>query len=198
MSSSDLGKKLRKKPESAVIGIDLSSTKFAAVVTLDERYVTHTKVKFRTLMEVKAALESLLDGLPGGNFPTARAYIEEAVVARGGSRVTIQQAYAMGAVRLTLEERGWNVSLVNVGTWKKQVVGSGRADKSSVSGWFRGAEPHLFGLFGGDQDLIDAACVGRYGAGVLRTARILDERGAMPRADAPLLLQPRRRRATEG
>ncbi|CAB4193373.1 ruvC Crossover junction endodeoxyribonuclease RuvC [uncultured Caudovirales phage] len=191
-------KKITLKREQLVVGIDLSSTKFAAVSTSGGVYISHKKTKFKNLVELKTHLSEFLDELSSGNYAAQRAYIEEAVVARGGSRVTIQQAYAMGAVRLVLEERNWSVSLVNVGTWKKQVVGNGRADKTAISEWLRTNDPELFSTFSGDQDLIDAACVGRFGTSSLRTARILDEERAMPRADSPILLTTGRRRATKG
>lgn len=200
MSSSAHGSRSSKRDdaETLVVGIDLSSTKFAAVASAGGTYKCHVKTRYKTYTELKGHLLSFLDQLGVAEYTNRRAYIEEAVIARGGSRVTIQQAYAMGAVRLTLEESDWSVSLVNVGTWKKQVVGNGRADKAAISGWLRANDGWLYERLAGDQDLIDAACIGRYGAGVVRAARILDEGGSMLGADTPVLLPARRRRKTEG
>lgn len=196
MSSPTRGKKLRKRltpsprrTRVAVLGIDLSSTKLAMVLFIDGEYHSHFKTKFTGLLEVKGHVRSFLSPLPASIFTVARAYVEEAVVARGGNRVTIAQAYAMGAVRLTLEEMGWGVGLVNVSTWKKQVVGYGRADKHAISQWVEAdAAPDIFRSFTRDQDVFDAYCVGRYGIRVVRAARAVDESRSLLGTDAPLLL----------
>lgn len=177
-----------------VIGIDLSSTKLAIVAFVDGEYHSHVKKTFRLLTDVRSYTLAFVEALPKRGLKVRVAYIEEAVTGRGGNRVTIQQAYAMGAVRVTLEELGWVVGLVNVGTWKKQVVGRGNADKPAVSEWFRLGHRDYFAAFRGDQDVIDAWCVGRYGIGVVRSTRTLDAQGSMQGATTPVLLVTGRRR----
>lgn len=199
MSLSDHGKKRKRllRPTDVVLGIDLSSTKLAIVARIGDDVVASTKVKFKTLGQLKTAIFDLLSKLESMPGALKHAFIEEALVARGGSRVTIQQAYAMGAARLILEEDGWIVSLVHVSTWKKRVVGNGRADKLAISEWHRSVAPALYEEFAGDQDLVDADCIGRYGADVARAARTLDAAGNVSWDGPPLLLVSGRRGQTE-
>lgn len=56
---------------------------------------------------------------------------------------------------------------VEVGTWKKQVVGKGNATKEEVSTWLEVDHSAYSALCGDDQNLRDAACIALYGRAVL-------------------------------
>lgn len=97
---------------------------------IDGVAVSRLKKTFKTIAEVGALTADFLS--TAGDVSLKRVHIEEALVGKGGVKTTIRQAYAMGAVRLCAEERGWRVGLVSVGTWKKQIVGNGNASKEEV------------------------------------------------------------------
>lgn len=59
---------------------------------------------------------------------------------------------------------------VSSGSWKKTVIGNGRATKAQVADWLQEVKPHYFKNCAGDQDAIDAACIALYGAAVAATA----------------------------
>jgi hypothetical protein len=56
---------------------------------------------------------------------------------------------------------------VAVATWKKETVGKGNAKKEEVAAWLELNEPEMFALCGGNQNLIDAACIKIYGNKVI-------------------------------
>ena len=56
---------------------------------------------------------------------------------------------------------------VPVGTWKKEVVGKGNAKKEEVAAWLKENDPESFDRCGEDQNLIDAACIQKYGIKVM-------------------------------
>lgn len=60
--------------------------------------------------------------------------------------------------------------LVPPASWKKAVLGNGRATKAQVSDWLREVKPDLFRLCNGDQDAIDATCIALYGEQVYSKA----------------------------
>ena len=75
-------------------------------------------------------------------------------------RSTIDQAMVVGAVACILHERGIPFSLVDSGTWKRVLIGNGRADKPLVKAWSianLGLPETL------TQDEYDSACIARYG-----------------------------------
>lgn len=159
-----------------VLGIDLSKTRGAIVCFVNGEYKAHTKFKIGELsdayLRTAEFVGGLIDRLPTNNI--LHAYIEEPVVARGGARVTIQQSFVSGVVQYCLQCNEWTVELVNVQRWKKRVVGSGRAKKPEVAQWLELNHERLGRLFGGDQDLIDSACIGFYGIHSLREEGTVD------------------------
>jgi hypothetical protein len=56
---------------------------------------------------------------------------------------------------------------VAVSSWKKEVVGSGKAGKLEVAAWLQENKPEMYEQCGKDQNLIDAACIYLYGKAVL-------------------------------
>lgn len=104
-------------------------------------------------------------------------YLEEPLVGRGGVKSTMVQAFTSGAVQAAFAMEGVPVHLVNVGTWKKEVLGNGRADKPAVMELVRHRWPDAAVATGGDQDLADAAAIAMYGCAQLRLQHRLAGKG---------------------
>jgi Holliday junction resolvasome RuvABC endonuclease subunit len=94
--------------------------------------------------------------------PNMAVYMEMPLVGRS-AHSTIVQAQVGGAVLAAADNAGVDFHLVNVNTWKKQVVGKGNAKKEDVAEWLRDNWPDAYTLCGGDQDLVDASALNRYG-----------------------------------
>jgi Holliday junction resolvasome RuvABC endonuclease subunit len=60
---------------------------------------------------------------------------------------------------------------VPVGTWKKEVVGKGNAKKNEVAEWLEENDHTAFLRCSEDQNLIDAACIQKYGIAVMDRLR---------------------------
>lgn len=92
-------------------------------------------------------------------------FVEAPVVGRGGVRSTLVQAYVSGAIQAAASAYG-GVHLVNVQSWKKAVVGSGRADKQAVKQAIisHGLSDDL------PQDFYDATAICLYGLAAVRRA----------------------------
>lgn len=91
------------------------------------------------------------------------AFIESPLVGKGGVRSTLVQAFTSGAVQAALVEGGATVTMVNVGTWKLDVIGHGNATKDDVAEGVRLRWPAFVRSAGEDQDLLDAAAIALFG-----------------------------------
>jgi hypothetical protein len=160
-----------------VIGIDPSSKKVAICTTFT------SKPEFKII------------DLPEGVYPATGAafrevfaflgeedcgeeifiYLEAPVVGRNAYS-TIVQAQVGGAVMAAAQNRGAKLFMVNVNSWKKQVVGKGNATKPEVAEWLEKYWPDAYNLANGDQDLIDAAAINRYGYKHVRLAQAIVKR----------------------
>lgn len=103
-------------------------------------------------------------------------FIEDTLIGNN-RKYSIQLAQTMGAVQYGLGlaslEQELEVFTVNVSTWKAQVVGDGRASKTSVKNYIDVTHSAYAVVCEGDQDRYDAACVGLYGLSVHDRARVL-------------------------
>ena len=103
--------------------------------------------------------------------------MEQPLVGRGGVRSTLVQAYISGAVQAAAVARSVPLLLVNVQTWKKDVIHNGNADKDRVRAVLEEEKPmearaiHAFGRH--EQDLFDALGLQLYGLRVLVKRRHL-------------------------
>jgi len=90
--------------------------------------------------------------------------VEEPLIGRG-TQASLQVAHTFGAVLATLGDTHTHTSVytVPVATWKKEVVGKGNANKEAVRMWLEETYPAYAVKCGGNQDRIDAACIGLYG-----------------------------------
>jgi Holliday junction resolvasome RuvABC endonuclease subunit len=145
-----------------IIGIDPSSKKLALCITGTE--VLQTDV-IRLPAGVYSATGTAyrevfyyLESLNGA----AVVYMEAPLVGRNVAS-TIVQAQVGGAVIAAARNSATELVLVNVGSWKKQVVGKGNALKEDAAAWLEKNWPEAYHLAQGDQDLVDAACINRYG-----------------------------------
>lgn len=85
--------------------------------------------------------------------------IEDVPFVQGQNGLRIAQI--LGMVKSTLVRFGIPVRMVNVSTWKKQVVGSGRASKEEIRAWAEGAWGIIRPL--GSQNQYDALAIASYG-----------------------------------
>lgn len=98
-------------------------------------------------------------------------WIEDTLIGNN-RKYSLQLTEVRGAVMGALG-RQWDVRLVNVATWKSQVVGDGHANKDSVRDYIHVTHGSYAPLCGDDQDLYDAACIALYGRQTMERARDL-------------------------
>lgn len=150
-----------------VVGIDPSSKKLALCIDGPKNYQFHTiRLPAGLYLAAGAAYRevfSCLDEL--GHYDKVSVYMESPLVGVGGVHSTIIQSQVGGAVVAAVSNslRPTKLYMVNVGTWKKKVVGNGHAKKPEVAEWLEKNWPEAYHEAAGDQDLIDAACINRYG-----------------------------------
>lgn len=158
-----------------VIGIDPSSKKLAFCTTGFFGQYRLPEMKYTGLPEgvlhaAGAAFEEAF--LFFQDNSDAVVYMEEPVVGRSAYS-TIVQAQVGGAVLAAASKAGMEFHLVNVGTWKKQVVKKGNAKKEEVAFWLKENWPEAYTLADGDQDLLDASAINLYGVQHERTRQAI-------------------------
>lgn len=102
-------------------------------------------------------------------------FIEAPVVGRGGVGSTLKQTKTNGAMQAGAFGAGANVVEVNNQTWKKKVVGKGNAGKPEIKKWAKDCWPYVYELADGDQDLLDACAILRYGEKIVNTQDRIEE-----------------------
>lgn len=151
-----------------LIGLDPSSKKIALAIS-----VGGAKPTFRTKAlpqndmprACKEAYKYVRDTVKEFTKEGHRVFvfIEEPVVGRGGVRSTLMQTKANGAMQAGASMAGALVQEVNNSSWKKRVVGKGNCGKPEVKEWLRQNWPYAYVKADGDQDIMDAACILRFG-----------------------------------
>lgn len=102
-------------------------------------------------------------------------FIEEPLIGRG-VRASLQVAQTAGAVLASLGGLlGVESDLIPVGTWKKDVIGNGSANKEMVSLWLKSSHPSYAVQCADNQDRIDAICIGLYGVQLRDRAEHLEK-----------------------
>lgn len=86
-------------------------------------------------------------------------FIEEPPKVRN-MRTFGQLSLTAGAILSATSAQGY---LIPVETWKKAIVGRGGVGKPVVADWLGVNHPYLYSRCGGDQNLVDAACLALYG-----------------------------------
>jgi Holliday junction resolvasome RuvABC endonuclease subunit len=140
-----------------IIGVDPGLRK--VTLACSEGMRTHIQVarseRWRELNEIRDEIRLLMARWAQVE-KIDRIYLEEPVVAGARNlRATIGIAETAGVV-LSL---GIPVTLVPVSSWKKAVIGSGRASKEDVAEWFTRTYPEA----PGHQDIYDATAILHYG-----------------------------------
>lgn len=152
-----------------IVGVDIN-TKYLAVVQLSGGdFIEHWIIP---AVETKRA--SALDRLYAINDgwrewlnmdvgfdtdPVKCVYVEDVPFVRN-VKVCAQMNHVLAAVILGCHDAGVPVVLVGNTTWKKAVVGSGKADKAIIKDW---AVKMLGVPLALPQDIYDAACICHYG-----------------------------------
>jgi Holliday junction resolvasome RuvABC endonuclease subunit len=95
-------------------------------------------------------------------------WIEDTLVGNN-IKYSLQLTEVRGAV-MAAQTMDTDVRLVNVATWKAQVIGDGHASKDAVRDYIHVTHPAYAPLCGDDQDLYDAACIGLYGLQIMERA----------------------------
>lgn len=171
---------------SVIAGLDPSSSKLAVVAEYDDgRVAAHRWFSSKPRWEPEnciSAFEWVTSHLSAPEHAKT-IWVEEPLVGRS-AHSTIVQSLTSGAACAALLRLGWDVRMVNVSTWKKRVVGSGRADKDDIKRSVEHRWPEAWKLVEGDGDLIDAAAIALYGRGVLsRSKHLLDDGGGLRRSN---------------
>lgn len=102
-------------------------------------------------------------------YAVTHVWIEDTLVGNN-RKYSLALTEVLGAVESGLSELPVRVDRVNVGTWKKEVVGNGYANKDAVRLWVTEEFPVYAVTCGDDQDQFDAGCIALYGERVLARA----------------------------
>lgn len=105
-------------------------------------------------------------------------FLEEPVVARGGARTTMVQAYVSGAIQACFTKAGYTVYLVNQSKWKSFLGVQGAKTTSGqtkdyVRRAMQGRFPKDAKAVGRDGDLLDAAAIARFGQQVIQRGTLV-------------------------
>jgi Holliday junction resolvasome RuvABC endonuclease subunit len=162
-----------------LIGIDLGVHKIAlacftndALVWADAHEAPREQARDLQLREL-ASFASEIATLHGAES----VWIEDTIIGNN-RKYSIGLAQSMGAVLSAMAQlrlsQGLDTRVVDNKTWKKDVVGSGNADKTAIKHYIDVTHPSYAPLCGADEDLYDAACVGLYGLATMERASHLD------------------------
>lgn len=158
--------------KTVVIGVDPSSRKLAAVVSVigdesdvqavtrvlpqDKPYACHIAHEWMRLLVEEYNAQGKV-----------HVFLEAPVVGRGGPGATIPQARVNGALSAGAIAAGAEVIDVNNSHCKKVTIGNGRASKDDIRDWVEVVWPELFVKIETDQDLCDSAMLYIYGVGII-------------------------------
>lgn len=149
-----------------VIGIDPSSKKIAICITASYSDTETPKLEVINLpagafQATGAAYREVFYFLQ--SIPSGQIYQEAPVVGRNAYS-TIVQSQVGGAVMAAAENlKVWSFHFANVNSWKKQVAGKGNLGKPEVAEALQRIWPEAYDLCNGDQDLVDACMINRFG-----------------------------------
>ena len=183
-----------------IVGIDPSSKKLALTATNEDTGLlemtvhvlpTSNRIKangdaFRFVTEYLKARKGLYD---------VQGFLEEPVFGRGGPWPTIIQSYINGSIQAAFDCAGVDLATVNNMTWKFDVLGK-RLEKKLIPPrlkeiWRQAYDEaaRVGGGFGSTKhsgDLVDSACINRYGFQVLERLGMITRQGfAPPKKKAP-------------
>lgn len=161
-----------------VIGVDPSSRSMHAVATSDfdaPNYKAGQPLLFKQALhktdkpiacaETYMWMRDVVDQTIG--LGDAYVFIEIPVMGRAGAHTMMVIAQVVGAAAAAAQHSGAKVVFVNNGTWKKVSVGKGNSGKPEIKAWCKVAWPEVYEAADGNQDLMDAAGINRYGQHVV-------------------------------
>lgn len=185
--------------ERIIIGADLSTKKLAFVGGFEGKWrMEATKINsFKEVFDItdQFILDTIMFvGEDWDKEAGILALIEEPISGRGGVRPAILQGYTSGIVQLAFQLRGAETFMISNSKWKKAVTGKGNADKDFVKKWLEENQSELASDARGDQDLIDASCIFRYGLDLQHRRRTLEGQGGVQGISPPVLRRIQRRR----
>lgn len=162
----------------SVVGIDLGISKIAVVVVFDDILMSPYIYECSPGKPRDVVLHEL--GVFAHTAIVTHAatsiWIEDTLIGNN-RKYSIKLSETKGAVMSYLSHlrtsQGVDIQLVNNQTWKREIVGSGNADKEAVRNHIYDTHPAYAALCGDDQDLYDASCVALYGRQVTERAQHL-------------------------
>lgn len=141
-----------------MIGIDCGGRKVALVDLERGIYFEYEAAQGLPRGEQLVQLAEALQ--PYWNSDGRAVWVEAPIVAGARNlQTSLRIAQVTGVVHSVMD----NSHEVAVSSWKKSVVGDGRAGKDEVRGWLKESHPDLYRLTHHSQDLIDATCIALYG-----------------------------------
>lgn len=151
-------------------------------------FVACLRLKGRGAADPVADIPILSSWLAQNVDPDALLVLEHMYVGNNLNMGTaIKLAMIAGAV-ISSHTPGQSMQVAQ-STWKKAVIGTGRADKPAIRDWLAAEHPALAASCEDDQDLFDATCLGIYGH--LFTETALEAPRAVPRRRPRSVLRSR-------
>lgn len=163
-----------------VIGCDPSSRKLAFYITQVNKpegiplsIILRAEKDIYTPLSAALAMEACDKALSMAEqytTPGMRSYlfIEEPVVAKGGVRSSLVQAYINGTVQGCFVKAGFVVDIIHVSTWKSSLGIPTTGGKPQVLASMEALYPQDVVVCDGDGDVLDAAALARFGCQALR------------------------------
>jgi Holliday junction resolvasome RuvABC endonuclease subunit len=112
------------------------------------------------------------------------AFIEEALIGNN-RKYSMRISQTSGAIMAALDAAGVHTELVNVKTWKKDVIGNGNANKEMIQTWLIENYNSYAVECGEDQDKFDACCIGLFGVDVVRRTAAMGDLGLVSPETSP-------------
>ena len=152
-------------------GVDLGIHKVALASFVDEAFNTTIwqSASDSRAMQLHELAMAVRDTITLWHVDTV--WIEDTLIGNN-RKYSLQLTEVRGAVMAALAT-SCEVHLVNVATWKAQVVGDGHASKDAVRDYIHVTHPGYAPVCGDDQDLYDAACIALYGRHIQEQAQDL-------------------------
>jgi Holliday junction resolvasome RuvABC endonuclease subunit len=143
-----------------LMGVDLGIHKVACFVPGErpDAQILESSVGSRALQLCE--LSSFVHDM-AGLHQVDQVWIEDTLIGNN-RKYSIQLTEVRGAVMAALALHA-DVRLVNVATWKLQVIGDGHASKDQVRDYIHVSHSDYAALCGSNQDLYDAACISLHG-----------------------------------
>ena len=173
-----------------VMGVDLGVHKIAYALWEDgvlletDAYNTNASTRQEQLLHVSDYIYEVVH-----NTQPDMVFIEDVLIGNN-RKYSMQLAETKGAVLANLGllemEQALTTMMVNVGTWKKETIGNGKASKDAIRDYLYSLDSAYSVLCGYDQDRFDAACIGYYGVVLdARTNALMEAIGRAPSNDRP-------------